>query len=202
MNPCVLASQLRRWAGLRFASLHRLLPEGSLLLLDTAVPAHRDRSTWCCALPQLPGQPSRSPPWGTRSLGAPLDAPRGRGRSASTATLWRFSLLRRSPWCRVRLLSPPPRSDEPLCSPRWNSRSLGASPNSPSSRGQPASSPGPWTARGSSSEASSVPPSLCLARSAGSLCISSSGASSVSRANASVGQLARLPRPLRAQPQL
>jgi hypothetical protein len=176
-NPCVLGSQLRRWAGLRFASLHHSLPEGSLLFLDTTVPALRDRSAWCCALLQLPGQPSRSPPWGTCSLGAPLDAPCGRGCSASTASVWRSSLLRRSAWCRVRLLLPPPSSDEPSCSPRWNTSSLGASLVSPCSRGRPTSSLGPWAVRGSSH-----PQSL--------------------RANASPGQLACLPRALSAQPQL
>jgi hypothetical protein len=95
-NPCILASQLGRWAGLRFASLHRLLPEGSLLFLDTAVPTLRGKSAWCCALLQLPGQPPRSPPWGTRSPGTPLDASHGRGCSASTASSRRSSLLCRS----------------------------------------------------------------------------------------------------------
>ncbi len=134
-EPVVLASQLRRWAGLRFASLGRPPPEGSLLFLDTTVPALRYRFTWRCALMQLPGRPSRSPPWSACSLGAPLDAPCGRGRSASAASVWRSSLLCRSAWCRVRLLLPPLSSDEPSCSLRWNTSSLGASLDSPCSRG-------------------------------------------------------------------
>jgi len=73
---------------------------------------------------QLPCQPWRSPPWSTCSLGALLDAPCGQGRSASTASAWRSSFLCRSAWCRVLLLSLPPSSSEPSCSPCWIASSL------------------------------------------------------------------------------
>jgi hypothetical protein len=122
------------------------------------VPTLRGRPAWCCALLQLPGQPPCSPSWGTRSPGTPLDASHGRGCSASTVSSRRSSLLCRSTWCRVRLPSPPP----------WGACSLETSLDSSCNRGRLTSSLGPWTVCGSSLEASSVPPSLCLSRSAAS----------------------------------
>jgi hypothetical protein len=140
--------------------------------LDTAVPALRDRSTWCCALLQLPGQPSCSPPWGTCShvvesaqpppppCGGPHSCADPRGVASG---------------CCYRL--------RVLMSPRAHRA------------GTPAPSEPRWTLPAVEVDRPPLPaPGRCAAaprRHPRSL-----------RANASPGQLARLPRPLSAQPRL
>jgi hypothetical protein len=119
-------------------SLVRCLP--ACLFLDTAAYSPCDRSNWRWALLQPPGEPSRSSPWSTSSLGASLDAPRSRGFSAPTFSASRSSTLCRSVWCCILLPSLPLTPGEPSCSPRRNTSSLGASLDAPCGRGQPTSS--------------------------------------------------------------
>ena len=151
---------------------------------------------------QLPCQPWRSPPWSTCSLGALLDAPCGQGRSASTASAWRSSFLCRSAWCRVLLLSLPPSSSEPSCSPCWIASSLEPRWTLPvvEVNRPPLPAPGRCAAA-----PSGHPRSLRANASPGQLARFAAAPPRHPRslrANASPGQLACLPRPLSAQPRL